>query len=233
MRLANRIHSSGRAVVWSGQKEQAELYWEQLQGPRADDGSARTAVTARGRFRRVLSGSRRGEDRARRPRAGLLIVFAVLSSLLLPAAQSHYPGNRLGLFIVVAVGPLRGDDGRRLRFRARRRRAPAPRRPRRDGDGDRGGARDDDRRARRRGRGRSGGRRGRLRLGGLRGLPHARGGRLVRQRRAEPRRGASRDAALVVDRVTNGHGRDAVVQGQLAEQQIQDVAAYVVASTQG
>ncbi len=32
MRLANRIHSSGRAVVWSGQKEQEELYWEQLQG---------------------------------------------------------------------------------------------------------------------------------------------------------------------------------------------------------
>jgi ATP-dependent Clp protease adaptor protein ClpS len=32
MRLANRIHSSGRAVVWSGHKEQAELYWEQLKG---------------------------------------------------------------------------------------------------------------------------------------------------------------------------------------------------------
>src|SRR5687767_12521194 len=32
MSFANRIHSSGRAVVWSGQKEQAELYWEQLQG---------------------------------------------------------------------------------------------------------------------------------------------------------------------------------------------------------
>jgi ATP-dependent Clp protease adaptor protein ClpS len=31
MSLANKIHSSGRAVVWSGQKEQAELYWEQLQ----------------------------------------------------------------------------------------------------------------------------------------------------------------------------------------------------------
>ena len=30
MRLANRIHSSGRAVVWSGLREQAELYWEQL-----------------------------------------------------------------------------------------------------------------------------------------------------------------------------------------------------------
>ena len=32
MGFANRIHASGRAVVWSGHKEQAELYWEQLQG---------------------------------------------------------------------------------------------------------------------------------------------------------------------------------------------------------
>ena len=32
MTLANRIHSTGRAVVWSGHKEQAELYWEQLRG---------------------------------------------------------------------------------------------------------------------------------------------------------------------------------------------------------
>ena len=30
MSFANRIHTSGRAVVWSGHKEQAELYWEQL-----------------------------------------------------------------------------------------------------------------------------------------------------------------------------------------------------------
>jgi ATP-dependent Clp protease adaptor protein ClpS len=30
MSLANRIHNTGRAVVWSGQKETAELYWEQL-----------------------------------------------------------------------------------------------------------------------------------------------------------------------------------------------------------
>jgi ATP-dependent Clp protease adaptor protein ClpS len=30
MRLANRIHKSGQAVVWSGLREQAELYWEQL-----------------------------------------------------------------------------------------------------------------------------------------------------------------------------------------------------------
>ena len=32
MAYANRIHASGRAVVWSGHKERAELYWEQLRG---------------------------------------------------------------------------------------------------------------------------------------------------------------------------------------------------------
>ena len=30
MTLANRIHTRGLAIVWSGQQEQAELYWEQL-----------------------------------------------------------------------------------------------------------------------------------------------------------------------------------------------------------
>lgn len=30
MVFANRIHTSGRARVWSGLREQAELYWEQL-----------------------------------------------------------------------------------------------------------------------------------------------------------------------------------------------------------
>ena len=30
MTLANAIHHKGLAVVWSGQQEQAELYWEQL-----------------------------------------------------------------------------------------------------------------------------------------------------------------------------------------------------------
>lgn len=31
MQLANRIDASGQAVVWTGLREQAELYWEQLQ----------------------------------------------------------------------------------------------------------------------------------------------------------------------------------------------------------
>ena len=28
--LADRIHTTGQALVWSGHQEQAELYWEQL-----------------------------------------------------------------------------------------------------------------------------------------------------------------------------------------------------------
>jgi ATP-dependent Clp protease adaptor protein ClpS len=32
MALANRIHSSGQAIVWSGHQEAAELYHSQLEG---------------------------------------------------------------------------------------------------------------------------------------------------------------------------------------------------------
>lgn len=31
MGLADKIHSSGSAVVWSGEREVAELYWQQLE----------------------------------------------------------------------------------------------------------------------------------------------------------------------------------------------------------
>jgi ATP-dependent Clp protease adaptor protein ClpS len=31
MELANRIHNTGQALVWSGHKELAELYWSQLE----------------------------------------------------------------------------------------------------------------------------------------------------------------------------------------------------------
>lgn len=30
--IADQIHNSGRAIVWTGPKEVAELYWEQLNG---------------------------------------------------------------------------------------------------------------------------------------------------------------------------------------------------------
>jgi ATP-dependent Clp protease adaptor protein ClpS len=32
MALADTIHIAGKAVVWTGEKERAELYWEQLAG---------------------------------------------------------------------------------------------------------------------------------------------------------------------------------------------------------
>ena len=31
-RLADRIHNTGQSIVWSGAKELAEHYWEQLKG---------------------------------------------------------------------------------------------------------------------------------------------------------------------------------------------------------
>jgi len=32
MSLANRIHTKGQAIVWTGEKEPAELYWSELRG---------------------------------------------------------------------------------------------------------------------------------------------------------------------------------------------------------
>ncbi len=31
LRLADEIHNRGRAIVWSGHRERAELYWSQLE----------------------------------------------------------------------------------------------------------------------------------------------------------------------------------------------------------
>jgi ATP-dependent Clp protease adaptor protein ClpS len=32
LQLADKIHNSGQAIVWSGHREAAELYWNQLKG---------------------------------------------------------------------------------------------------------------------------------------------------------------------------------------------------------
>ena len=39
--IADRIHKTGRAIVWSGYRERAELYWEQL----ADHGLTMAPLT--------------------------------------------------------------------------------------------------------------------------------------------------------------------------------------------
>ena len=108
--------------------------------------------------------------------------------------------------------------------------------PRRARDGPRRRWRHDDRadeHGRRRGaHRRRGGRGGRVRERRLRRLPHA------RRRRARPGPSAPRSTrakpteALVIERVTNGKGAMPPFAGQLSEQQIADVAAYVHESTQ-
>ncbi len=45
MEIAGVIHASGRAIVFSGQQETAEHYWEQLEGRGADDGAAGARLT--------------------------------------------------------------------------------------------------------------------------------------------------------------------------------------------
>jgi ATP-dependent Clp protease adaptor protein ClpS len=32
LKIADRIHNAGRAIVWSGHREPAEHYWEKLRG---------------------------------------------------------------------------------------------------------------------------------------------------------------------------------------------------------
>ena len=64
--LANRIHSSGRAVVWSGHKEQAEHYWEQLQGHGLTMAPLERTYPAVVVSRACCSGTPRGRRRSRR-----------------------------------------------------------------------------------------------------------------------------------------------------------------------
>ncbi len=47
-RLANQIHNSGQAIVWSGPREPAEHYWELLDARRPDDGAAGARVRISG-----------------------------------------------------------------------------------------------------------------------------------------------------------------------------------------
>ena len=47
LRYADWIHRRGRAVVWSGNRERAELYHERLVGQRADDGADPAGLTPR------------------------------------------------------------------------------------------------------------------------------------------------------------------------------------------
>ncbi len=106
MQLADKIHSTGLAVVWSGHKERAELYWTQLAGLRADDGTTR-AVTVfpvghRGSVRAVplaLTGYEIGLLAS----ALVFIFFALLVALVVPRSRPEFPSRYLGWFIAACI----------------------------------------------------------------------------------------------------------------------------------
>ena len=63
MRLANKIHTTGQAIVWSGHREAAELYHAPARRLRPDDGPAR-ALSAVDDIQRVFDAFRGGDPRA-------------------------------------------------------------------------------------------------------------------------------------------------------------------------
>jgi mono/diheme cytochrome c family protein len=168
--------------------------------------------------------------------AGLLIAFAILSAFYFPRRNPDFPGNRLGLFILVSVmlfagtmvgvvvfaaeeGEPHSEEATQTQGTETGEEPPAsteqattsgPSEP--AGDAAAGEAVF-----------------ATAGCGGCHTLKAAGSSGKVGPNLDE----AKPDVALVVDRVTNGKGVMPSFKGQLSDKQIQDVAAYVVASTQG
>jgi mono/diheme cytochrome c family protein len=164
--------------------------------------------------------------------AGLLIAFAILSAFYFPRRNPDFPGNRLGLFILVSVVLFAGTmvgvvvfaaeegephseeatqtEGQEPSTGTEQTTTTGPSAP--AGDAAAGEAVFA-----------SAG------CGGCHTLEAAGSSGNVGPNLDD----AKPDLALVIDRVTNGKSPMPSFKGQLSEKQIQDVAAYVVASTQG
>ena len=161
--------------------------------------------------------------------AGALIVFALLSSFYFPRRNPDFPGNRLGLFILVAsllfVGTMAGviffakeeEEAEATEIQGTETsEAPSTTTETAPGTSEGDAAAGEPVFA-------SAG------CGGCHTLEAAGSSGTVGPNLDD----AKPDHALVVERVTNGMGAMPSFKGQLDEKQIQDVAAYVVASTQG
>ena len=162
--------------------------------------------------------------------AGLFIAFALLSAFYFPRRDPDFPGNRLGLFVLVTavlfVGTVGGvvffakEEGERGGEAAETNvtetgEAPTTTEveaPEAEGDAAAGEAVFA-----------SAG------CGGCHTLEAAGTSGKVGPNLDE----AKPDAALVIERVTNGRGAMPSFEGQLDETQIQNVAAYVVDATSG
>ena len=165
--------------------------------------------------------------------AGLLIVFALLSSFYFPRRNPDFPGNRLGLFIAVAAVLFVVTMAGVWIFAAEEDEAghgaeTVETHPTETGESpggtttEAGGEGGGDAAAGEAVYASAG-------CGGCHTLEAAGSSGNVGPNLDE----SKPDSALVVDRVTNGAGAMPAFGGQLDEKQIQDVAAYVVASTQG
>jgi cytochrome c553 len=165
--------------------------------------------------------------------AGLLIVFAILSAFYFPRRNPDFPGDRLGLFIAVAATLFVVTMAGVWIFAAEEEEAghgaeAAETHPVETGESPgttsppAGGGAEGDAAAGEAVFASAG-------CGGCHVLEAAGTSGAV-----GPDLDQSKpDAALVVDRVTNGSGVMPAFGDTLSEKQIQDVAAYVVASTQG
>ena len=162
--------------------------------------------------------------------AGAFIVFAILSAFWFPRRNPDFPGNRLGLFVLVTtllfVGTMagvvvfakeeeHGGEAAETHGTVTGEEEPAPE--------DNGGGEGEGDAAAGESVFASAG------CGGCHTLEEAGASGQVGPNLDE----STPDHELVVDRVTNGAGAMPAFEGQLDEKQIQDVAAYVVASTQG
>jgi cytochrome c6 len=166
--------------------------------------------------------------------AGLLIAFAILSAFYFPRRNPDFPGNRLGLFVLVSVvlfvGTLvgvvvfaaeeeEGEHGAEVTETTGTQTGEEPAQTGEEppaeepaGDAEAGEAVFE-----------SAG------CVSCHTLEAAGSSGTVGPNLDE----AKPDVGLVIDRVTNGAGAMPSFKGQLDDKQIQDVAAYVVASTQG
>ena len=164
--------------------------------------------------------------------AGLLIVFALLSSFYFPRRDPNFPGNRLGLFVLVAtvlfVGTIAGvvffakeEEGEHGAEATETHGTETGEEPATTETAPAGEA-EGDAAAGEQVFASAG-------CGGCHTLEAAGSSGNVGPNLDD----AKPDHDLVVERVTNGMGAMPSFQGQLDEKQIQDVAAYVVDSTQG
>jgi mono/diheme cytochrome c family protein len=164
--------------------------------------------------------------------AGLLIVFAILSSFYFPRRNPDFPGNRLGLFIAVAVllfavtmvgvVVFAGEEEEAGHGTEATETQPAETGGSTGTTTEAGGGAEGDPAAGEAVFASAG-------CGGCHTLEAAGATGNVGPNLDQ----AKPDHALVVERVTKGKAPMPSFAGQLDEKQIEDVAAYVVASTQG